>query len=120
MPEFHRSRSAEASKALYKSGKETGRQSVTNIEDWGAVKENALKALLVYTNIFAIVLLAVLLPASTGVLRRTMQTTHGASFSTMGTRTTTTTRTTSGWCGLSGVLNKQVYRPDEILSGRYT
>jgi len=119
VPEFYRSRSAEASKALFKSGKETGRQSVTNIEDWGAVKENALKALLVYTNIFAIVLLAVLLPASTGVLRRTMQTTHGTRISTMGTRTTTT-RTTSGGCGLSGVLNKQVYRPDEILSGRYT
>jgi len=119
VPEFCWSRLAEASKALFKSGKETGRQSVNNMGDWCAVKEYALKALLVHTNIFAIVLLAVLLPASTGVLRRTMQTTHGTRISTMGTRTTTT-RTMSGGCGLSGVLNKQVYRPDEILSGRYT
>ena len=119
MPEFCWSRLTEASKALFKSGKETERRTKNNIEDRGAVKENALKALLVYANIFAIVLLAVLWTTTTGVLRRTMRTTHGNRISVTGTRTTTT-RTTRGGFVLSGVLNKQVYRPDENFSGRYT
>jgi hypothetical protein len=88
------------------------------LEDRGAVKENASKTLLVHVNIFAKVLLAVFPTTTTGVLRRTVRKTHGNRISTMATRTTTI-RVLGGVFGLCGVLNKQVYRPDKKISGRY-
>jgi len=117
VPEFRRSRLSEASRASFKSGKETVSRSVKR-KDRGAVKENASKALWVHVNIFAKVRLAVFPTTTTGVLRRTAQTTRGTRTSTMATRTTTT-RTTNCVFGLCGVLNKQVYRPAEIFAGRY-
>ena len=119
MPEFRRSRPSEASRASFKSGRETVRRLV-KFEDRRAVKENASKALWVYVNFFAKVLLAVFLTTTTGVHRRVVQITHGTRTLVTGDRTTTTIRTTTIGFGLCGVLNKQVYRPDDFLSGRYT